>query len=521
MATEITYGGYSFPHPYPFVGLSESPIIVSGQVDYGQLNITLVGQFTGCGLTEVKEERDRLLNALSTGFQTLTVGNTGYSYVKPISVNFPDSQIHRSLPYQIDFEAYHEKDFSQFYGILDPIDVWTFSEQEGRIVSASHNVSARAVKHDSDSLLAARNFVNSRMNGYENLSLFLTGATAILESKSENVDRLSNSYSVNENWRVSTSRGLYDKADAIVRPQAQISYNAADSVSIRVQGTIEGGISGSATTGMFTTVEATEFAKNALANFKDDIEENLYGQLFRGPQDYSYDVDTGSNSINFSFSFNDPTDPRNQEVIHDYNISVDASKDRSSVDVSIQGVVKYNSTNDIFTGQSPETEIRFQKVDSGFSGISPFSIAQQGFEWFTGANLDYSDKPLKETFETFNIDKKPFDSEINYSYNFSNGVDFFSGLLRNAEVTISTEHPFLKYGVKQTTDNSFAAQPLYDTILKKSLSIRGLINDNVNIQDALDFASGWANQYNSGIIIENQYQTGSNSISINRSFVIE
>ena len=73
------------------------------------------------------------------------------------------------------------------------------------------------------------------------------------------------------------------------------------SLSLSVDGTIVGGISGNAETGFFTPQDATEFAKNALRRTKIDYEESLYGDIFREPESFNYDIDTGANTISFSF----------------------------------------------------------------------------------------------------------------------------------------------------------------------------------------------------------------------------
>lgn len=523
MATEISYGGYVFPHPIPFVGMSEEPVFLSGQLDHGRMSLSLIGELTGCNLTSLKIQKDNLIAAMSSGYKQLTVGNTGYSYAKPLGVDFAESNLTKRLPYSVDFEVYHQKDFSQFYGIDSPEDIWEFNEQGDRIIGATHSVSARGLKVSAtDSLVAARNFVNSRLNGYNPLSLFFTGTSYILTSKDESINRISNSYGITEQYQISDSRYGYDATGRLIRSEVQSSYNGDDSLSVSVRGTIEGGISGSVDTGMFTPDMATELAKNAVARAKIPFEESLYGEIFRGPNSYNYSVDTGSNSISFSFDFNDPTDPRNQDVIHDYTVGVSASKDSANVSVALNGEVRYNSIKDIFTGQAPEEEVRFQKVQEVYSGINHFAIAQNSFGWVQPLPLPYSDKDLNPQFEQFNVNKQPFTSSIDYSYTFTNSVDFFSGLLRNASVTIETQHPFTKYSVKPTTDNSFAVQPLYDTLTRKTVNINGIISQGVSIDDAVTFVTGWAEQYKSdGLLIEHTLDTGSNTISLSKSYVIE
>lgn len=523
MATEITYGGYSFPHPYPFVGMDENPVFISGVIDHGIIELSLVGELTGCDLTSLKRQKDDLVEALGSGFQTLTVGNTGYSYAQPKSVQFASSQIRRRMPYQIDFTIQHEKDFSKFYGVQNPVDTWQFSETDNRVSTATHVVSAKGVKTTADSLGAARDFVNSRLNGFQNNSLMLTGDSAILTSKQESVDRVNNSYSVTESWKYSLSRNEYDKEDAIVRANSKIVYSEDGTLSVTVDGTIEGGISGSADTGFFTANDATEFAKNALANSKASFEDALYGHIFQEPKTFSYDENTGSNTVNFSFNFGDATDTRDDSVVHDYSTTVEASKDKTAIGIKVDGEVRYNLTDNPNTGEAPELEVRYQLIDDFFSGVDQFAIAAETFEWFSGANLEYGDTSLNDLSINSSVTKDPYNSRIDYSYTYSNGVDFFSGYLRNPRVTVTTEHPLLKYGIKPSTDNSFAVQGLYTTLERKSVSIEGYAPETVGLQDAIDFVSGFAEQYAepNGYLVSDSIETGNRAISMSKTFILE
>lgn len=522
MSTSISYGGYVFPHPIPFVGMSEEPVFISGQMDHGALNLTLVGEITGCGLTDLKVKKDSLVDALSSGFKTLTVGNTGYDYAKPLSIEFPDSILFRRLPYQINFQVYSQKDFSNFYGIAEPEDIWENEEQDDRIVSVSHRVSARALKTDgSDSITKAKTFVMSRMGDYVPPSLFFTGSNYIVASTQENIDRVKNIYELIKTYSLSDSNSNRDITGRIIRPSVSISYNAQDSLGVKVRGTIEGGISGVVSTGMFTPEDAKVLAQQSVARTKSSIEQSLYGEVFREPNSFSYNVNTGSNSISFDFSFLDPSDPYSQDIIHEYSVGVAATKDRSSVGVSLDGSVRYNSWKNPFTGSSPELETRFTQVSQTYSGVNHYALASEGFSWFSNTNLPYSKNALNPYLEEYSVQKKPFNSEISYNYNYSNGIDIFSGYLRNAQVSIETEHPISKYSIKPTTDNSFGVQELYTTLTRKTVNVRGVVNSNVNIQDAILFVSGWSNQYNTekGILSQDEINTGDGVIVLSKQYI--
>ena len=182
---DISYGGYSFPQPLPFVGQEEAPVFLSGRVDHSIISIDLIGQLTGCDLPSLKAQKEEMVLGLSSGFQELIIGNTGFDYAKPISVYFQDSDLTRILPYNVSFEVFHEKDFSEFYGIQNPVDTWEYEENEdNNTVNVTHTVRASARKtSDADTLTVAKEFVESRLNGFDNMSLFFTGNTSILKSK--------------------------------------------------------------------------------------------------------------------------------------------------------------------------------------------------------------------------------------------------------------------------------------------------------------------------------------------------
>lgn len=521
----ITYGDFSFPTPLPFVALDENPVFISGQYDHSILQINLIGTLTGCDIAALKSQKELLENGLSSGFKTLTVGNTGYDYAKPISIRFSDSELTKTLPYEASFEAFHEKEFSQFYGIESPVDTWEYTEEEGRKVGATHTVSAIGKKVSAtDSLAAARAFVNGRIGEFENKSLFFSGDNVIKVSTEESINRFQNSYGITESYVLSESLNSFDSGNYIVRPSCDISYDV-DSFSISVNGTIEAGITGVVTeahSGIFTPDSATEFAKNSVQRSKIDFENDLYGEILRGPISYSYDYNTGANSIDFSFDFGDPTDFRTGEVLHDFSTSFEASKDNGFVNATINGELRYNSTSNPYTGQSPELETRFQKIQEALSGVSQFSLIQNHFSYFKDLNLPYSNNDLDDNFESYNIDKNPHESLITYTYNYTNKQDLFSGYLRNGSLTITTDHPIPVYKAQETIDNSFSVQEVYDTIKKTQVSLNGTLADGRTIDDAVSFIEGFVSQYSGqkSIVTNESLNTGDNKISFTKSFAI-
>lgn len=526
MSTALSYGGYLFPHPYPFLAIDHEPIIISGVLDHSVITASLIGEFTGCNFKSLKIQKDRLISGLATGFQTLTVGEKTYQYAKPISVNFSSSNIKNRLPYSIEFTIQNDTDFSTFYGIKDPVDTWSYSEQEDRTVSATHTVSAYGIKITGDSLTNARNFVNSRLNGFDNsYSVMLSGSSPILISKSEDVDRALNFYSVTENWKYSLSLAGYDKNAAIVRADTSLNYNEDGTLAVSVKGTIEGGISGAVNESFFNKEQATEFAKNALLNSKANFELSLYGSIVQEPRTYSYEYNSGSNLISFSYDFGDASETILDEVIHKYTTSIQASKDSPIISASVNGTVSYNKINNPNTGQIPEQEYRFTKVNQYFNTLNPFAFASEGFGEFKVANLfngsgQYSNYNLDASVVSFNIKKDPFSASIDYEYSYNNSIDYFSGLLLNPSVSIKTDIEHVKYAINPTIDNSFAIQNLYTTNKRVSVSVQGDVPESANMQTALRIVSGYIQQYASpnGFLIQNDISTGNRNVSVNKTF---
>ena len=518
MATDVTYGGYSFS-PKPSFKLGNEPIFLSGKLDYLKQSISLNGQLTGCNLTMLKLAKESLVLALSTGFQQLTIGNTGFSYAKPISINFADSELTKVLPYDITFEAYQNNSFSQFYGIINPVDKWSFKEGEGRVVSATHNVEGTAIKTDANSFLKVKNFVDGRLKGFENISLFFTGTSFILESKSETLNNVSNTYSVSETWSLS-QLGKYDRADSIVRPTAQITFSD-NSLSVSVAGTIKGGISGTADTGYFTPNDAAEFVKNATQNVKSLLENDYYDSVVTKPVGYTYTINSGANSIDFDFRFNDPTNPDTGDVKHEYKVTFSANKEQLPIQASIDGTVSYNGIKDVFLTAQPENEVRYQKVQEFFSGVNPFALIQSHFSFFNSANLPYSKKPLNPIFISSNVDKDPFNSSITYNYSYNNKVDIFNGYLINPSVSISTVHSIINRSIAPTINGGFCTQDLFRTLDRKTITINGNFSTGANLQTTITYLSGWMNKYETfnSKMISNSLTTGDSNLSMSRSYI--
>ena len=247
-------------------------------------------------------------------------------------------------------------------------------------------------------LVNARHFVTGRATGCLDLSLFQTGGNAFLMSRTEDIDKSKNSYSIDERYQYSTTeRQVTDSG--IFTANTQISFDKEEGLSLNVDASVQGSMDGGKTghlvhTGLFTTGQATEIAINAVASSLSSYESGSYTFVGRGPNTVSYKIDTGTNKIDFSYGFSDPENlDQVGNVLHTKRASVSASKDDSIIKVSVDGEFKYNSPFEILPTGDPSTGERFKEVDAQFSGVSENSgflnLAIEALQDFTGDATGY------------------------------------------------------------------------------------------------------------------------------------
>ena len=463
MAESITYGSFTFPDPTPFVGQGVEPVYVEGKVDYFLDSIQLVGNLTGENLSGLHIQKMRMISGLLPEFQTLTISNDDenkeFLFSTPQSISFSDSDLTTVLPYSIQLISFNSGDtgsmLSSFFGVADPVDTWTFTETDGRITEANHSVSARGVKVSSkDPLKNALDFVSGRSSGYLDISLFQTGTHAFLVSRTENIDRAKNSYSIDSSYKYSTTENPVTDS-GIFSSNTQIAFDKDNGLTLNVNASLQGSITGALVdTGHFTADDATEIAVNAVVSSLSDYESGVYTFVRSGPKTARYQVDTGSNTIDFSYAFSDPSNlDQEGNILHKKTASVRASKDRSHIDISVKGDIIFNSPAKMIGTGDPSTGERFKEIDAFYSGVIDNSgflnLAVEALKDFrldaTGYHIsgDYVNPvPVDKS-----ITKTPEQSQISYNLSFNNKIDISSGTLSGLQVSISDKKPLKVSGI--------------------------------------------------------------------------
>ena len=482
MSESVTYGSYSFPYPIPFVGESIEPIYIQGEVDHTKHNVEIVGNLTGANLSGLYLQKMQMISGMLSEFQKLTITNDTedktFSSAKPESISFDSSDLTTILPYSVSFSSYSEESFSQFFGIINPKDTWSYSEQEGRITEVNHSVSAQGVKATGiDPLVSARHFVTGRTTGCRDLSLFQTGAdTAVfLISRTEDINKSANTYGINEIYRYNTTEDLTITGVAksgVFTSSTSISFDKNDGLNVKVDASVQGSFDsnkngkGLINTGVFTSTEATQIAVNAVASSLSNYEKGYYTFIDRGPSSIDYQVNTGENKIDFSFGFSDSDNiDQTGNIIHFKTSTVSASKDLSTVNVAIKGNFEYNSPFDILGTGDPATGERFKKIDAEYSGVLANSgflnLAIESLRDFTGDATGYhisGDFLNPEPLQT-QITKIPEESKISYSFVFDNRVDLAAGALSGLKMNINDKKAIELSGIVPSL-GGFAKQKL-------------------------------------------------------------
>jgi hypothetical protein len=345
MRTEIYYGN----NPV-FSGLCPTPLVSRKDdfVRYGKRwatveGLSLEGMLTGCfSFAEMLQRQSQLLSGFSKNFQELRVEEAGqvvYSqdvvFVKGIS--FPESNYSYMLPFSIELQGYPSGFFSGFYGVLDPQNVFSFSQQGDDIVSISHTVSAKGFNTSSSQTDALQNAINfcesySGLNGLVAPNFISSGniSNSVLKTISQNVDRLNATCSISETWDYDPILG----GEGLLRYVSSFNSGAEE-------GVVKTDLAGSLVGGHNVDL-GTLRTRMAALNFYE-MASGHYSQLFNGTlnsKELSVNIEENplSNAIDFTYSFDD--DPRPNPYFDD-SFSMNLNEINAEKTASIEVAFKW------------------------------------------------------------------------------------------------------------------------------------------------------------------------------------
>ena len=529
MATSITYGSYSFPEPIPLFSEEDEVVKFGGLLDHSAIRVNLVGFLTGSDLSGLDLQKMQMVSGFLSEYEDLvvTIGNETKTCPSAFieSIDFNDSDSTTILTYSFTAIYYSGETFSEYLGVTDPQNSWSYDEGDDKIITATHTVSAKGVKVNSDDPFDnARDFVAEKLeNGFENIALVNSGSNAFLTSRTENVDKKQNIYGVTEVYTYSAGDRSYSDS-GVVNVSTSISFSNKSELSINVNGSIQGSIDantgsqvGLLSTGNFTPEQATDVAINALVNSYSDYESGVYSFVQDGPTAFNYDLNTGANLLNFSFTFADPdkVDVINNNVLHSFTSSISISKDSSVSSVSVRGDLRYLGTLFIDSTGEFENNARFQAVETAFGEIDQQAIAISALTDFSGVATGYeiNSSYVNQEPRSLSISKNPIENTISYNYTYNNQVDFSDGDLKDLSLNITDKQPLTVNNVQETIAGFKASQIISRSLGNYSVSAT-CSNDGSELETLKEFVSGFCS---GDYKIQESYSTGQNSISYNLS----
>lgn len=328
MRTEIFYGGIPV-----FSGLCPTPLVGRDNsfVSYGSRwasveQISLEGVITGSqDLSGMINSQKQLLDGFSDNFKSLSISEDGSEIfrldnVKINTINFPANNYSYLLPFDISLEGYPSGLFSGVFGVLDPIDSFSFSEADDGIVSLEHSISARGINTSPTANNALQNAIDfcASKTGLNSAvtPTFLSVSNisnSVLQTVSQTVDRLSASCAINESWSYDPILG----GTGLLRYNTSFDSGAeAGIVTASLQGSLQGGHN--------VDLSALRTRFGSLDPY--DLVSDSFGTFFTGvlnPVELSFNIseDTTNNSINFNYQFD--SDPRPNPSISD-TVSINA-----------------------------------------------------------------------------------------------------------------------------------------------------------------------------------------------------
>jgi hypothetical protein len=314
------------------------------------------------------------------------------------SISFDESHYNGILNYNIELKS------SNYSGnVIDPKNEFSFSENTDKTLNLTHSISARgkntnSSSYKSNALTNAIDFVRSYtgLNNIPNIK-FISGFNSnklYLQNFSESIDRLNGSYSIEEQYR----GDLFNTgSNGILNYSVNIASGAeSNSIEISVRGSYKGPQYGDISL-LRNSLNVTGLISAAYSGYFNPI-----------PIQYDINENTGENSINFEYSFDNINLP-NPYFIYNSTANRDELDQINNVQVKGEMIARGNLAyrSSLLSGNINNLTGQFMNVASGaLSGFKDFNnIATTSNLRLLNISIDRNDKEGKLS-ATANYDDK-------------------------------------------------------------------------------------------------------------------
>lgn len=526
MPTLLYYDGNQIlsNQPTPFVERQDN-MVRYGERWCDQTLITLNGQITGCiknpqSLILAQQE---LIQIFSKDFQEFKIVEDGkLIYTKPFSIikggiDFPTSNYVGILNYKVTLECYHENLFSGYFGVLEPINTWSYEEQEDRRLVITHNISARGFNTSSgatNALINAKNFVQSKTGissiNYPTFILLPSGAYPCLKQVKEKINRMNASYGLELRYEAD----LYHNLPGILRYTTDFECDVLNGkATVSVNGQLESCFDSDLTSlrARYSLFNPYSVALDTYQEATSNTDLNL-GYLSSGVIENPY-----KNTLSFNIQFDNFV---GDNVFLDYSVGIN-SGDNDITTVSFDGTISARGS----------AANKWTRVSGYYtSGINIFGLSNAEYIAFGGTD------PLNPIPLTSGVTFNSFIGEISTNASWNNKtppIDDFSDFNYSISYT-----PAIQKTIAKPLATNLSGPICVDRYAVFDLRYKSRCNFNVNgngkiacgksMSSAIDNLKVFANQlFNSGcpqnrvLLEENRITTGTNTVSFSFSWTAE
>jgi hypothetical protein len=383
--------------PTPFVAVSKEPVRYNNK--WGVIEkFTLEGQIVAkCADFEaLLIKKAELLERLGADFGALEIldGNDiviSKPFCRIRSINFPNSKFVDLIDYSIEIESYNQSLFHGVFGVINPSNKVSYTENPDGTVTVTHEIKAEGFNTSSgpsNALSNAISYVKSQDSlalAISNYFVDLASGTGCKSSVNEVIDRFNATYSVTSNYTFS-KKGTTNLKLSLT---SEISYDEQVGIyQIGLSGDVTSSCEGATleiSRDTFQSLNLLLIARNQIKRIFPDVELNPY-YISRNIEE-----DQIENNVNFSISFDSDVSAGLAHFDYSTSVSYDNLSDR--YDVSLQGSV---------VGRRGQ-KLRWENVKDFVESINPFPICQAALaKEYPSIILDANPQSISKTYDERN-----------------------------------------------------------------------------------------------------------------------
>jgi hypothetical protein len=469
---KILYNGndvFNSLGPTPFVSISQNFI------DFGNkwnqvTNINLEGQLLSGSFTDTSaaynfgKKIETLVQRFSQNYKKIEILENSTKIFEGLavvdSISIEENSWYGSVPFNINLSIYEENLFSDYYGIVEPSENFSFTDEEGDLTTLNHSISAKGiVTQNKNAIQNAKEWVISKTGDANKILPILVkndkSKSYILLSTKEIVDRFNGTYSWEAEYK--KNNNPESPANAFLNYNIDLSSGIEDGLLIaKIDGTLE-----------YNSIDKLreEYNKLSLFNICSDAASKIFKtQLSSRPISQSVQESPGSNQLTFSSTFNNDF---LSEIINDYsvNITLDSLKCITTVDFKTTISCKYG-----------DIKTRWDKVKQFYkNNFAAFNLANNEYK------KEISNGTLRQTPLSESIQFDEFNANIQYSAQYTDKRSSFSQDILNVSASVT-----LTPSVKVHVAKASAFAPREHNIQNLNASNRSILNISVTATAKLD-----------------------------------